>query len=182
LVPKCTKRKTEKCWTGCCSLKRRVAHLSEQLPVAYGLARLKLAWGWLKRPVSETYWACSLRARSSEHSSALSKSFGFQPLFIQNPKFWSFKCPNSSQKMFTGLIHKKPLKDTQNLKLKHHFIIIQQFNQLHQTFNNNNNSHQQHIPKQQQQHIIIKSSTIQQLQPHSSSISHKHKTYPHIYI
>jgi len=133
------KRKTNNWWTRCCSLKRRVARLSDQLPVAYGLARL----GSLKRHVSRTYWACSLRARSSERSSVMSKSFGFQPLFTQNPKFWSFKCPNSSQKMFTGLIHKKALKDTQNLKLKHYFIIIQQFNQLHQTFNNNDNSHHQ---------------------------------------
>jgi len=42
-VPKFTKRKIKSCWTGCCSLKWRVARLSDWLPVASGLARLQLA-------------------------------------------------------------------------------------------------------------------------------------------
>jgi len=71
LVPKCTKGKIKSCWTGCCSLKRRVARLSDQLPITFwarslgacsselcpestGLVRLELAWRSLKWTVPES--------------------------------------------------------------------------------------------------------------------------------
>jgi len=81
--PSAQSKKIKSCWTWLCSLKRSLVRLSEQVPVASGLARLKLAWGSLKRIVSRTTshvrlelaysslkrtmsrinWARSLRAR-----------------------------------------------------------------------------------------------------------------------
>ena len=109
--------------------------------------------------MSKINWACSLGARSSElcpestgHARlALAqvnthqfnkKNFGFQTLFPQNSQFWSFPTQNSFQIMFTGHIHKNTLNDAWNLRLKHHFIKIQQFTKLSQIFNNNNSHHQ----------------------------------------
>jgi len=96
----------------------------------------------LKRPASSSFWARSLGARSSdlcpeptglarlELAQASAHQFcqkvsGFNPFSPKIPNFDISNAQNLSQKMFTGLIHKKTLKDTQNLKLKHHFIIIQ---------------------------------------------------------
>ena len=158
-----------------CSLKRRVARLSDQLPVSSGPPRLQLAWSSLKRPTSRNYWACSLAAHSSERSSTQSKSYGFHPFFTQNPKFWSSNHPNSSQKMFTGLYTLKDIQRYTKLEIKtsfHHNSTIQpNFTKLSTTTTTihitnpqlwipNALIHQQHIPRQQQQHLIMKSFTI----------------------
>jgi len=77
------------------------------------------------------------------------------------------------------------------LRLKHHFIKIQQFTKLSQfstttTILITNSQigipvesiHQQHISNQHQQQIIMNSLITQQPQLHYSLILHKNMTYP----
>jgi len=116
------------------------AHLSDQLLVTSVVTRLHLACGSLKRPTSRNYWVCSLTARLSEHSSALSKKVtGSNPF---SPKIPNFDLPNTQTRPKSCLQvyeHNEPLKVTQNLKTKHHYIIIQQFNKFHQNLQQHSN-------------------------------------------
>jgi len=104
LVLKCPKRKTKKCWIGHCSLKR-TSSSSLQWLFAYRL---------LKRTV-----ICSVKNVT-----------GSNPF---SPKIPNFNLPNvqtRSKCCLQVFIHQKALKVTQNLKSKHHFNIIQQFNKV----------------------------------------------------
>jgi len=70
LIPKYTKRKIKSGWTGCCSLKRSLIRLSDQVPLAFWArslgARLQLAQtNFVQKQHSHSLRAL-LTARSSE--------------------------------------------------------------------------------------------------------------------
>jgi hypothetical protein len=141
----------------------------------------------LKRPNPRN---CSLRARCSTLKRAVTVSvkncYGFQPFSPKNPHFDLSKPQNLIPKMFIGHICSKTLKHAQVLRWKHQNDKIHQFtkfSQLSTTTTNSSPIHQIMILNasiHQQQHLNMNSSTIQQPQHYSSSISPK-THHVHIY-
>jgi len=147
----CTRNEKIKCgWTGCCSLKRSLVRLSDQVSEASWACSLRVRLRFAQANSVQKQHSCSLRLRSRftqancvqkwyGHArlrfaqsplkwtlfSPEKKNFEFQNPFSQTLQFWFFHTQNSSQIMFIGHIHENTLNDAQNSRFKHHFVKIQ---------------------------------------------------------
>jgi len=107
-----------------------VARLSDQRPENYWVCSLK-------RPSSRSLqWLLACRSLKRTVICSAKNVTGSNPFAPKIPNFDLSNVQTRPKCCLQVYEHNKALKVTQNLKSKHHFIIIQQFTSFTKTFNN----------------------------------------------